>query len=171
MNKTPAEYQRMGMAASLAGMIEAVEILQARIDYFRSELNGQMPVPVKRGRPKQAEAVVPVPVKSGWDKFPTPEARSAEIRRRRALWNKPKAAKKQAAAKKKLPLKIGDAYVINSLAAKLGYTTNWGLFTYLKTKQIPYDYAQHNGHNRVGVLSEESYRKLLEAREAKAAAA
>jgi hypothetical protein len=52
------------------------------LEAFAAGLNGKRPA----GRPPGSSR----PGKTGWDKFKTPEARSAEMKRRRAVWRRRK---------------------------------------------------------------------------------
>jgi hypothetical protein len=76
--KDTTTYAQMGMAALLPGMQHMLTLMQDELDRMRQLLeaaqSGELPRPV--GRPPK------YPGKGGWDKFRTPEERSAEMRRR-----------------------------------------------------------------------------------------
>lgn len=90
------KYEQMGLAATLPGMINAVEVLQGEIDRMRAVLG------YAQGRgaaPDENEGQELSGQKAYWAKM-TPEQRAAEMARRGMMGRAKRAAKKGAAAKK-----------------------------------------------------------------------
>ena len=99
-----ASYAQMGMAATLPGLIRALEIVQQHVDELQAQLGQRQPAGKKLGRTSKADleqrAQLDVTnllgAKSGWPA--DPEERRAEALRRRAV----AAAKRNPATPKKL---------------------------------------------------------------------
>jgi len=84
-----SNYERMGIAAMLPGMVHAVEIMQTQINAMRERLALlESGAPRRGGRPRTRPAQADdtdargVPLKSDYWRSMTPEQRSAEMRRR-----------------------------------------------------------------------------------------
>lgn len=81
MKSTNNAYAKMGMAAMLPGMVHMLELMQAEVDNFRTQLaalQGQEAVEGKRHGPRGGAM--------GWPD--DPEERKAEMRRRMAVAKK-----------------------------------------------------------------------------------
>jgi hypothetical protein len=89
------KYEQMGLAATLPGMINAVEVLQGEIDRMRAVLGYAQ----ERGAaPDENEGQELTGQKAYWAKM-TPEQRKSEMARRGMMGRAKRAAKKRAAKK------------------------------------------------------------------------
>ena len=145
-SESRTSYEQMGRAALLPGMTHMVELMQKHLDEFREQLadlqqNGDAkrgpgrPVGVPLGRPQ---------LNRYWASM-TPEERSAEMTRRRAVRNGEAAKSKTAKPASKLPPQINGQFTMVGAAKELGLTP--GSFGQLRVTKPEYKKFGHVGDN------------------------